>query len=273
MTPRASELPIEPPANIESVTDAPSPVPPSAPSPVIEVPTITSPASDPVSEATPDAAAERAAGGIASANKKSGKPAKLIVGSVALVIAVLGAGAAWWFNRTGDAPAAVVVAANPAPDAASAGAPPAPAVVPVAASVPPESAKTTAVPAEEPLHAGPESAKPAPPQPTAEEIEEKKAAQLAKRKAAEEARKKKLEEQKAKEEARARQVAAAAPQPKPEPAQAAAAPRSSGTAERLAQCQSGNVFKRELCIWQVCNNKWGQDGCPAYQSKDNQNNY
>lgn len=42
---------------------------------------------------------------------------------------------------------------------------------------------------------------------------------------------------------------------------------------RFAQCMElGSFLRREQCKWQVCNGKWGQDGCPSY-SNDNGNIY
>lgn len=61
-----------------------------------------------------------------------------------------------------------------------------------------------------------------------------------------------------------RQQAAAARPVAPAPAPASAPVRSS-TQEQVAQCQTMNVFQRELCMFKVCNNKWGRDGCPAYE--------
>ena len=45
-------------------------------------------------------------------------------------------------------------------------------------------------------------------------------------------------------------------------------PIKAGSAQgSYAQCQElGNFFRREQCKWQVCNGKWGQDGCPAYSN-------
>ena len=43
------------------------------------------------------------------------------------------------------------------------------------------------------------------------------------------------------------------------------ASKSTGTQNKYAQCQErGNFLQREQCKWQVCNGKWGQDGCPSY---------
>ncbi|HJU71430.1 MAG TPA: hypothetical protein VJ603_06255 [Paucimonas sp.] len=44
--------------------------------------------------------------------------------------------------------------------------------------------------------------------------------------------------------------------------------------DRYAQCREiGNFFRREQCKWQVCNGKWGQDGCPSYASNNREVNY
>lgn len=43
------------------------------------------------------------------------------------------------------------------------------------------------------------------------------------------------------------------------------ASKASGTPNSYAQCQALDSFlRREQCKWQVCNGKWGQDGCPSY---------
>lgn len=37
--------------------------------------------------------------------------------------------------------------------------------------------------------------------------------------------------------------------------------------DRFAQClELSSFLRREQCKWQVCNGKWGQDGCPSYSS-------
>lgn len=43
------------------------------------------------------------------------------------------------------------------------------------------------------------------------------------------------------------------------------ASKGTGAANSYAQCQALDGFlRREQCKWQVCNGKWGQDGCPSY---------
>lgn len=43
---------------------------------------------------------------------------------------------------------------------------------------------------------------------------------------------------------------------------------------RYAQClEIGSFLRREQCKWQACGGKWGQDGCPSYQSEDREINY
>lgn len=43
------------------------------------------------------------------------------------------------------------------------------------------------------------------------------------------------------------------------------ASKATGAANSFAQCQAlDNFLGREQCKWQVCNGKWGQDGCPSY---------
>lgn len=40
--------------------------------------------------------------------------------------------------------------------------------------------------------------------------------------------------------------------------------------ERLAQCeQAGNIILRERCKWQLCDGKWGKNGCPSYLPRAN----
>lgn len=36
------------------------------------------------------------------------------------------------------------------------------------------------------------------------------------------------------------------------------------TAQEVARCEKMSVFARQPCLWRACNNKWGKDGCPAY---------
>jgi hypothetical protein len=37
----------------------------------------------------------------------------------------------------------------------------------------------------------------------------------------------------------------------------------------LGQCeQLSNFFRREQCKWQVCDGRWGRNGCPAYARND-----
>jgi len=39
---------------------------------------------------------------------------------------------------------------------------------------------------------------------------------------------------------------------------------------KLAQCeQADNLILRERCKWQICNGKWGKNGCPSYSSRAN----
>ncbi|HJV82602.1 hypothetical protein [Noviherbaspirillum sp.] len=45
------------------------------------------------------------------------------------------------------------------------------------------------------------------------------------------------------------------------------------TQEQYAQCEGiSSFFRREQCKWQVCGGKWGQDGCPSYQSENREIN-
>lgn len=42
----------------------------------------------------------------------------------------------------------------------------------------------------------------------------------------------------------------------------------------LAQCEAApNIFRREQCKWQLCNGKWGKNGCPSYSKPNNFYNY
>lgn len=54
-------------------------------------------------------------------------------------------------------------------------------------------------------------------------------------------------------------VAKSAPKPDAPPL---AQPLS--TAQEVARCEKMSVFARQPCLWRACNNKWGKDGCPAY---------
>ncbi len=49
--------------------------------------------------------------------------------------------------------------------------------------------------------------------------------------------------------------------------------KSVSTQEQYAQCEGiSSFFRREQCKWQVCGGKWGQDGCPSYQSENREIN-
>jgi len=38
---------------------------------------------------------------------------------------------------------------------------------------------------------------------------------------------------------------------------------------RYGQClELSSFLSRERCKWQVCNGKWGQEGCPSYETKE-----
>lgn len=256
LTAGAPQTAIEPPAPSPATPQA-ADLPPAAatPDPLYEAEPVEPPAAAPAGQYIPRAEVAPAAG--------SGKSRAALLGVAALVVAVLGAGGAWWLSRSDEAPAPVAATAVQPPAV-----PAAEEAAEAAAEAEPPAASTQQAPQAEPPAA---AAKPAPAQPSAEEIEARKAAQLARRKAAEEAKKRKLDEEKAQAEARARQQPAA--QPVRNEAPPAAAPKSQGTAERVAACQKENIFKRELCMWQVCNNKWGKDGCPEYKSNDTQSNY
>ena len=73
---------------------------------------------------------------------------------------------------------------------------------------------------------------------------------------------------------------ARAPKKSPEPstpllAQNSVAPvgKSIGAQSEYAQCQELDSFlRREQCKWQVCNGKWGLDGCPSYADENRQFN-
>ena len=45
----------------------------------------------------------------------------------------------------------------------------------------------------------------------------------------------------------------------------AASGRTLAMSARLVQCErAGNIFLRERCKWQLCDGKWGKNGCPSY---------
>lgn len=49
--------------------------------------------------------------------------------------------------------------------------------------------------------------------------------------------------------------------------------KPNSTQEQYAQCEvMSSFFRREQCKWQVCGGKWGQDGCPSYQSENREIN-
>ena len=122
--------------------------------------------------------------------------------------------------------------------------------------------------------AAPEAApKPEIKQPSPEELAAQKTQVQAKKLAAEEARKKKAEALQAERDQRSARLAEAQAQARANAAQAANAapgptkvftPGGSPTAERVAECQRQSFFMREKCMWEVCNGKWGKDGCPSY---------
>lgn len=121
------------------------------------------------------------------------------------------------------------------------------------------------------------ASKPEVKQPSPEELATQKAQLQAKKLAVEEARKKKAEalqaERNEREEQRRARLAEAQSQARANAAQAANAapgptkvftPGGSPTVERVAECQRQSFFVREKCMWEVCNGKWGKDGCPSY---------
>src|SRR5690606_10568186 len=36
------------------------------------------------------------------------------------------------------------------------------------------------------------------------------------------------------------------------------------TAPQVAACNKKSIFAKQSCLWSVCNHRWGQNGCPAY---------
>lgn len=60
---------------------------------------------------------------------------------------------------------------------------------------------------------------------------------------------------------------AKAPAATHEPQELRLASRAPATQNKFAQClELGSFLRREQCKWQVCNGKWGHDGCPSYSS-------
>lgn len=53
-------------------------------------------------------------------------------------------------------------------------------------------------------------------------------------------------------------------EPEAPPPVRAAEPRLPTTREKVAACKQLTLFKRESCMWGICNGKWGKDGCPSY---------
>lgn len=196
------------------------------------------------------------------------KPVLPIVAAVALALILVGGLAAWWFLKPASESTIDVTSSVPASEVAQ----------PMAETdaSEPEEPQEAAAPVEPDPSTSP--AQPAAPVAVPAQADEAAAAKAAvekrlaaerRRQAAEEKRRKaedaaRMKAERDAELAAQRQQAAAARPVAPAPAPASAPVRSS-TQEQVAQCQTMNVFQRELCMFKVCNNKWGRDGCPAYE--------
>lgn len=189
---------------------------------------------------------------------RAGSGIKIVIAAV--VIALVAASVWWMFKLKTEAPqiATPVVeqteaTAAPLPNAPAA----APVPEPVPAIAPPTSPKSGPASAASDEHAiGAEQKNT---QLNAEEVKAKKAQLQAKKEADEQARIKKAAamraEHQAKAQARADAQQSIATTPPARPA---------SLVDQVAACKQQSFFEKEKCMWNLCHDRWGRDGCPAY---------
>lgn len=93
----------------------------------------------------------------------------------------------------------------------------------------------------------------------AEEVKAKKAQLQAKKEADEQARIKKAEAIRAEHQARAQARADAQ-----RSFSATPAARPASLIDQVQACKRQSFFEKEKCMWSLCHDRWGRDGCPSY---------
>lgn len=102
----------------------------------------------------------------------------------------------------------------------------------------------------------------------AKEAKAKKAKLQAKKEAREQARIKKAEAIRAEHQASAQAQADAqwsdSTTPVARPASTTPATRPVSLMNQIAACKKQPLFEKEKCMWNLCYDRWGRDGCPSY---------
>ena len=102
----------------------------------------------------------------------------------------------------------------------------------------------------------------------AREAKVKKAKLQAKKEAREQARIKKAALVRAEHQARAQTQADAqwsdSTTPAAMPASITPATRPASLINQIAACKKQPLFEKEKCMWNLCHDRWGRDGCPSY---------
>ena len=102
----------------------------------------------------------------------------------------------------------------------------------------------------------------------AKEAKAKQAKFQAKKEAREQARIKKAELVRAEHQARAQTQADAqwsdSTTPVARPASTTPATRPASLINQIAACKKQPLFEKEKCMWNLCHDRWGRDGCPSY---------
>lgn len=93
----------------------------------------------------------------------------------------------------------------------------------------------------------------------AEEVKAKKAQLQAKKEADEQARIKKAEAIRAEHQARAQARADAQ-----RSVTATPTARPASLVDQVEACKRQSFFEKEKCMWSLCHDRWGRDGCPSY---------
>lgn len=175
------------------------------------------------------------------------------------------AGVAWWVfqGTTAQAPAQVAIPAISPSDKVVEPNAPAAVVVPerppaLAAPTAPESeASSTSLSSTESSNDADQKNIQA--QQSAEEVKVKNAQLQAKKEAAEQARIKKAVAMRAAHQARAQERANAQRSVPVAPAAIA-----TSRIDQVMACKRLSFFEKEKCIWSLCHDRWGKDGCPSY---------